>query len=195
MKQISALILVLLLSGCAAGSQEAGTAPAVNQTQSAQTSEEPSATSEPEELEETQDTAIQSEESAEAEEASVTQDSKPEATSAPQSPSPTATATKTAAPTATPTPTSTATTEPTETAVAGYTMAEVSKKNTAASCWVVVDGSVYDLTGWITRHPGGSSAITNLCGRDATANFDAQHGGQARPSSTLDSYYIGPLVG
>jgi len=194
MKQISALMLVLLLSGCAAAPQEAETSPTISQTQSAQTSEEPTETTEAETLEATETEPEESTE-AEAEEASVTQDAQPEATSAAQSPSPTATATKTATPTATATPTSTPTAEPTETAVAGYTMAEVSKKNTASSCWVVVDGSVYDLTGWITRHPGGSSAITNLCGRDATANFDAQHGGQARPSSTLDSYFIGPLVG
>lgn len=78
--------------------------------------------------------------------------------------------------------------------VVGYTLAEVSKKNTAADCWVAIDGGVYDLTMWVAAHPGGGSAITQLCGTDGTDRFLGQHGGQARPSNTLDSYYIGPLL-
>ena len=76
----------------------------------------------------------------------------------------------------------------------GYTRAQVSEKNSRTTCWAIVGGSVYDLTDWISKHPGGASAITSLCGTDATASFDAQHGGQARPSSTLDAYYLGPLL-
>ena len=35
-----------------------------------------------------------------------------------------------------------------------YSMEEVSKLNTANSCWVVAHGNVYDATGYINRHPG-----------------------------------------
>jgi cytochrome b involved in lipid metabolism len=94
------------------------------------------------------------------------------------SPSPTPTATKTQAP---------------EPEVVGYTLAEVAQKNTSADCWVAIDGGVYDLTMWIRSHPGGSGAITQLCGKDGTSQFLSMHGGQSRPASTLDSYYIGPL--
>ncbi|MGA1201000.1 MAG: cytochrome b5 domain-containing protein [Aquiluna sp.] len=90
------------------------------------------------------------------------------------------------------------TAEPTPTpeeSVNGYTLAQVSERNSAAECWVVIDGGVYDLTQWIRSHPGGSGAILNLCGKDGTASFTSQHGGQARPSSTLDGYYLAPLVG
>ena len=95
-----------------------------------------------------------------------------------------------------PQPTQTA--EPTpnpEESVNGYTLAQVSARNSAAECWVVIDGGVYDLTQWIRSHPGGSGAILNLCGKDGTSSFTSQHGGQARPSSTLDGYYLAPLVG
>ena len=77
----------------------------------------------------------------------------------------------------------------------GYTLAEVSQRDSAAECWVAIDGGVYDLTEWIRSHPGGSGAILNLCGKDGTTSFTSQHGGQSRPSSTLDGYYLAPLIG
>jgi len=82
-----------------------------------------------------------------------------------------------------------------EESVNGFTLAQVSERNSAAECWVAIDGGVYDLTQWIRSHPGGSGAILNLCGKDGSASFTSQHGGQARPSSTLDGYYLAPLVG
>ena len=95
-----------------------------------------------------------------------------------------------------PQPTQTAEPTPTpEESVNGYTLAQVSARNSAAGCWVVIDGGVYNLTQWIRSHPGGSGAILNLCGKDGTSSFTSQHGGQARPSSTLDGYYLAPLVG
>jgi len=95
-----------------------------------------------------------------------------------------------------PQPTQSAEPSPTpQESVNGYTLAQVSERNSAAECWVVIDGGVYDLTQWIRSHPGGSGAIINLCGKDGTASFTSQHGGQARPSSTLDGYYLAPLVG
>ena len=77
----------------------------------------------------------------------------------------------------------------------GYTLSEVSQRDSAAECWVAIDGGVYDLTQWIPLHRGGSGAILNLCGKDGTASFTSQHGGQSRPSSTLDGYYLAPLIG
>jgi uncharacterized lipoprotein NlpE involved in copper resistance len=111
-------------------------------------------------------------------------------------PTPTASATPTptvsATPTPTPTPTRVVTPTPTPT-VAGYTMAQVRANNTARSCWTVIDGVVYDLTRWISNHPGGSGAILFLCGTDGTNAFNAQHQNQARPAIRLDTYRLGPL--
>jgi hypothetical protein len=104
------------------------------------------------------------------------------------------TATPVATPTPTPTPTRVVTPTPTPTAtVAGYTMAQVRANNTARSCWTVIDEVVYDLTKWISNHPGGSSAILFLCGTDGTNAFSAQHQNQARPAIRLDTYRLGPL--
>ncbi len=74
-----------------------------------------------------------------------------------------------------------------------YTAAEVAKHNSSTSCYSIVDGGVYDLTGWISRHPGGQSAIKSMCGIDATDAFMSQHAGERRPTSILEQYKIGIL--
>jgi len=56
-----------------------------------------------------------------------------------------------------------------------------------------VGNKVYDLTQWVSRHPGGSGAIASLCGVDGTSGFKGKHGSSGRPNSILDSYYIGDL--
>ena len=93
------------------------------------------------------------------------------------------------------TPTAKATPTPTPSATqAGYTMADVKKANTRAKCWSAIDGNVYDLTAWISAHPGGASAITFLCGTDGSNAFKAQHEGQGKPSMRLSQYLLGPLT-
>jgi cytochrome b involved in lipid metabolism len=75
-----------------------------------------------------------------------------------------------------------------------YTLADVALHASAASCWTAISGSVYDVTSWIGRHPGGSAAILSLCGKDGTSVFTGQHGGQPRPASELAGFRIGALV-
>ncbi len=77
--------------------------------------------------------------------------------------------------------------------VKSFTLAEVATHNSSSSCWTVVNGSVYDVTNWIARHPGGQGAIKGMCGVDATSAFSSQHGGESRPESTLASFKIGVL--
>lgn len=78
-------------------------------------------------------------------------------------------------------------------AVKTYTMAEVAAANSNTKCWSVISGKVYNLTPFTPGHPGGQAAILGLCGKDGTAAFLAQHGGQARPESTLAKYFLGAL--
>jgi len=75
-----------------------------------------------------------------------------------------------------------------------FTMAEVQQHNSEKSCYTAVNGSVYDVTAWISKHPGGAKAITSMCGKDASAAFDKKHGGEARPESELASYKIGTVT-
>ena len=105
-------------------------------------------------------------------------------------PTPTPTATPTLTPTATPTPTPT----PTKSADSGITRAQVAQNNTAAKCWSIIDGVVYDLTDWIKSHPGGRAPIEFLCGKDGTNAFNAQHAGRPNPAARLATYLLGPIA-
>jgi cytochrome b involved in lipid metabolism len=82
---------------------------------------------------------------------------------------------------------------PGATSDAGIGVAEVQKHNTANDCWTVVKSNVYDLTSYIARHPGGSSVLTSICGKDGTQAFTGQHAGAQRPNAELTSLLVGPL--
>ncbi len=75
-----------------------------------------------------------------------------------------------------------------------FTLADVAKHNTKDDCYTTVRGSVYEVTSWISKHPGGEKAIVSLCGKDGTAVFEGKHGGQPRPENELSSFKIGTLV-
>lgn len=74
-----------------------------------------------------------------------------------------------------------------------YTMAQVKKHNTGRSCWSVINGSVYNLTPWIAKHPGGAQKIRSICGRDGSAAFGHEHGQDARAKKQLATMRIGRL--
>lgn len=113
--------------------------------------------------------------------------------------------TRTQAPVESPTPTASPiiseTITPTETPVVSqtptektFTMAEVAVHKDAKSCYTVVNGNVYDVTSFITKHPGGASKILSLCGKDGSDKFNNQHGGSELQESTLAGFQIGILV-
>jgi len=76
-------------------------------------------------------------------------------------------------------------------------MTEVAGHNRQADCWIVVSGKVYDVTAYITVHPGGVTMITRNCGKDATTDFNTKGGSGSSHSSyaknLLASYLIGSL--
>ncbi|OFE15635.1 hypothetical protein BA895_21960 [Humibacillus sp. DSM 29435] len=93
----------------------------------------------------------------------------------------------------TPRPSTSPATPPTKSGPTAFSLSDVRKHGSASSCWAAIDGGVYDLTRWIDAHPGGSGAILGICGTDATASFDAQHGGQGRPARELATFKVGVL--
>lgn len=56
-----------------------------------------------------------------------------------------------------------------------FDASEVARHNTAESCWVILYGNVYDVTDFLSSHPGGSKIILKLAGQDATQDFDPVH--------------------
>jgi len=74
----------------------------------------------------------------------------------------------------------------------GLTLAEVGKHNTAADCWVVVNGQVLNVTSFLKDHPGGELAIVTFAGKDASEEFNMIH-----PPDVIGKYapdcVLGPL--
>ena len=85
-------------------------------------------------------------------------------------------------------------TTPAAPAAGTYTLAQVATHSTAADCWSVVNGSVYDLAKWVSRHPGGSGTITGMCGKDATTSFLGKHSGSASANAALAPFKIGAIA-
>jgi cytochrome b involved in lipid metabolism len=75
-----------------------------------------------------------------------------------------------------------------------FTLAQVATHGNASSCWSAINGKVYNLTSWISQHPGGPEHILSICGTDGSSAFNAQHGTQSRPASELATFYIGTLT-
>lgn len=54
-------------------------------------------------------------------------------------------------------------------------MKELAAANTDRLGWVAVRGSVYDLTKFLKRHPGGTTILRAGFGRDVTGVFESSH--------------------
>jgi cytochrome b involved in lipid metabolism len=82
-------------------------------------------------------------------------------------------------------------------------MAEIAKHNKQSDCWYLISGKVYNITSFFGSHPGGNSAMTPSCGKDATAAYNTQDpyattssgrsAHSSRAKSMLNDYYIGNL--
>merc|ERR1711967_29038 len=72
----------------------------------------------------------------------------------------------------------------------GITMEEVAKHNSKASCWVVLDGKVLDVTNFLADHPGGELAILTFAGKDATEEFNMIH-----PPDVIGKYAPDSVIG
>jgi cytochrome b involved in lipid metabolism len=98
-------------------------------------------------------------------------------------------------------PTTTQSLEPGEESSASFTTEEVSERNSRDSCWTIINGGVYDITRYISRHPGGEEEILKACGNNSTNLFNGSdsngrpggHSGSAQ--SQLESFKIGVVDG
>ena len=72
-----------------------------------------------------------------------------------------------------------------------YQASEVGNHATAEDCWSLINSKIYNLTDWIGQHPGGSSPIQAICGRDGSAMFNMQHNVMQGPASMLQEFQIG----
>ena len=50
------------------------------------------------------------------------------------------------------------------------TLDELSKHSSSEGCWIMIEGNIYDMTDYISKHPG-KGKILEGCGKDATELF------------------------
>lgn len=80
---------------------------------------------------------------------------------------------------------------------ATFNLSQVAQHDHKQDCWLAIDGNVYDVTDFVSRHPGGD-AILEGCGTDATQLYETRPMGSGTPHSSrarekLDDYFIGSL--
>jgi cytochrome b involved in lipid metabolism len=77
-----------------------------------------------------------------------------------------------------------------------YSIDEIEKHNTKESLWFHYEGHVYDITKFITQHPGGS-VILKAGGKNLKSVWEEQgvewHMKKAYVMNTLEKYKIGIL--
>lgn len=56
-----------------------------------------------------------------------------------------------------------------------FTLEEISKHNSENSFWVIIDNVVYDLTNFLSMHPGGEMILLPFGGKDVTDDFYSLH--------------------
>ncbi|KER20333.1 hypothetical protein T265_11098 [Opisthorchis viverrini] len=67
---------------------------------------------------------------------------------------------------------------------------EVKKHTSKSDRWIVIENSVYDLTRWQNRHPGGRKIIGHFEGQDATEAFRAFHKNLEEVKKYLKPLYV-----
>jgi wyosine [tRNA(Phe)-imidazoG37] synthetase (radical SAM superfamily)/flavodoxin len=83
--------------------------------------------------------------------------------------------------------------EDAEAALRPISASELARHASAQDCWVGIEGRVYNVTRFLSSHPGGGAVIANVAGTDATAWFDeANHSHTAR--EMMKEYLVGRLV-
>jgi cytochrome b involved in lipid metabolism len=70
---------------------------------------------------------------------------------------------------------------------------EIAKHNSVSDCWIIISGSVYDVTAHLRNHPAGAGEITPYCGQDATTAYDTK-GGRGTPHSSFADSTLGPIL-
>ena len=71
---------------------------------------------------------------------------------------------------------------------------EVKEHGSKESCWVIINGYVYDLTEFLVEHSGGEEIILENAGFDATSAFENQRCHDNRNVvKELEKYLVGKL--
>lgn len=73
-----------------------------------------------------------------------------------------------------------------------YSLEELSRHKEMGNVWIRMGKKVYDVSGWVHRHPGGASAIINHAGGEDCKPHYAFHRKSSR--KLWDQFYIGRVL-
>jgi len=78
-----------------------------------------------------------------------------------------------------------------------FTLKEVAEHDTKEDCWIIIEGTVYDISTYIERHPPPLDLVIKDCGKDATLGWNTK-GSKNKPHSKkahtmLQKYELGKL--
>ncbi len=68
---------------------------------------------------------------------------------------------------------------------------EIARHAVEGDCWTAIDSTVYDLSSYTSKHPGGP-VILSMCGKDGSELYAGQHG--EREKRRVESMIIGTLA-
>lgn len=74
-----------------------------------------------------------------------------------------------------------------------YTRAQVEEYNKDDNLWIVIDNNVYDVTQFLSEHPGGEEALLEFAGKDGTEAFD-EVGHSVEAKELMKKFKIGEIV-
>eukprot|EP00438_Fugacium_kawagutii_P007393 Skav233944 [mRNA] locus=scaffold1382:83801:90342:+ [translate_table: standard] len=60
--------------------------------------------------------------------------------------------------------------------VAKIPWSEVERHNSKDDLWLLIDGKVYDVTSFLSLHPGGGQLVVDAAAQDSTSLFERTHG-------------------
>ena len=70
----------------------------------------------------------------------------------------------------------------------------VQTHDTADNCWIIIDKNIYEMTSYMSSHPGGAKTIIPWCGKESTNAFNTIKNGKGHSTAAemdLDLYYLG----
>jgi len=76
-----------------------------------------------------------------------------------------------------------------------YDWEEIRKHRSAESAWVVIKNGVYDVTNYLSKHPGGAHTLLLASGQDVTYLFETSHTFVDTPRKILEGLKIGVVPG
>lgn len=73
-----------------------------------------------------------------------------------------------------------------------YTVEEISNHNKKNDCWIIIGKKIYDVTHFLSDHPGGDNIIITYAGRNCTDVFE-DIGHSHKATEMLNLYFVGSI--